>query len=327
MPVSRKLGYIGLGKQTAKGTPVAPSKFVRFQGDTTFTPALAFTQHWEGGMGLDPGVALKESQRYDMSFTAFARPDLVGYLFAWALGVDTVSGAADPYTHIITPHASTIPWLTAERYVEGLGANALVERVQDCRIQQIEVTGENRQPIRLAVNLRGISGSLQTTAGTPTLETADPFVFFHGIYTVDTLDVSAICTAFRITLVNELEEDFFTNDVVRADLPLNARRVELSFTLAFDNPDHYKKVFYGGGTSVSKKLAEGSLTIDLQYTEGTATRQFKIEVPSVYHTNAPIEISSEPGVLLAECTAVAKKTSADPLIKVTVQNSVATAYV
>lgn len=327
MPVSKKLGYIGLGKQTTKGTAVAPSKFVRFQGDTTFTPALAFTQHWEGGMGLDPGVALKESQKYDMSFTAFARPDLAGYLFAWALGVDEVTGAADPYTHTITPHASTIPWLTAERYVEGLGTNALVERVKDCRIQQIEVTGENRQPIRLAVNLRGLSGSIETSAGTPTLEFTDPFVFFHGTYTVDTQSVSAICTAFRITFVNELEEDFFTNDVIRADLPLNGRRTELSFTLAFENADHYKKVFYGSSTSPSKKLAEGSLTVDLLYQEDSKDREFKIEIPALYHTNAPIEISSEPGVLLAECTAVAKKANADPLIRVVVKNSVTAAYV
>lgn len=327
MPVSRKLGYIGLGKQTAKGTGVAPSKFVRFQGDTTFTPAMAFTQHWEGGMGLDPGVALKESQRYDVSFTVFARPDTAGFLFAWALGVDQVTGTADPYTHVITPHATTIPWLSVERYVEGLGANALVERIIDCRIQQIEVTGENRQPVRMAVNIRGRTAELQPTAGTPTLEEAMPFVFSQGTYTVDAVDVSAKCTAFRITLVNELEEDFFTNDVVRADLPLNARRVEVGFTLAFDDADHYKKVFYGGGTSIPKVLAEGSLTVDLQYNEGAATRQLKIEIPSLYHTNAPIEISAEPGVLLAECTAVAKKTSADPIIKVTVQNATMTAYV
>jgi len=321
MPVAQKLGYIGLAKQTAKGTAVAPDKFIKWTGETGMTPAQSYTQHWEGGMGLDPGVALKESQVYDMSFNCFARPDIAAFLFAMLLGVDTVSGAADPYTHTITPHASTIPWLTVERYVEGL---SLVERIKDCRIQQIEISGEATRPVTMAVQIRGIEGSIEVSPGTATYEASMPFVFFNGIYTVDGAE-TALIRDFRLTLANELGEDIFTTGVTRADIPLLARRVTGQFTLLLDDAAHYENVFYGGGTSVANTLKEGSIDIDLSYTESSANRQLKITVPEVYHVNAPVELNAEPGILAVQCSIEAKKGSGD-LVTVVAQNATATSY-
>lgn len=286
------------------------------------TPTQAYTQHWEGGMGLDPGVALKESQKYDMNFSCFARPDIAAFLFAMLLGSDEVSGAGDPYTHTITPHASTIPWVTVERYVQGL---SLVERVTDCRIQQIEVSGESGKPVTLAVQLRGIEGSIEASPGTATYETSMPFVFFNGTYTVDGSE-TALIRDFRITLANELGEDIFTTAVTRADIPLLARRITGQFTLLFDDAAHYKNVFYGGGTSVSETLKEGSLDIDLNYTEDSANRQFKISIPEIYHVNAPVELNAEPGILAVQCSVEAKKGTESDLVTVTVQNATPTSY-
>ncbi|MGB9886752.1 MAG: phage tail tube protein [Moorellales bacterium] len=321
MPVAQKLGYIGLAKQAAKGTPVAPSKFVKWTGETGMTPSQAYTQYWEGGMGLDPGVALKETQKYDGQFSLFARPDIAGFLFAMMLGVDTVSGTADPYTHTITPHASDIPWLTIERYVQGLG---LVERIRDCRLQQIEISGEAGKPVQMAVTYRGIAGTIETTPGTPTYETSMPFVFFNGTYKVDS-QTMALIRDFRITMANELGEDLFTVDVVRADLPLRARSVTGQFTLYLEDKMHYQNVFYGGGTSVAKTLREGSLEIDLLYQENTKDRELKIAIPEVYHVNAPVELNAEPGELAVQCSFEAKKGSAD-LVTVTVKNATSISY-
>lgn len=321
MPVAQKLGYIGLAKQAAKGTAVAPSKFIKWTGETGISPSIVYTQHWEGGMGLDPGVALKESQKYDMNFNCFARPDIAGFLFAMLLGVDTISGLEDPYTHTITPHTSTIPWLTVERYVEGL---VLVERIKDCRIQQIELSGEATKPITMVVNVRGIEGSIETTPGTPTYEVGMPFVFFNGTYKVDATTVASVRN-FRLTFTNELADDIFTTSVVRADLPLLARRVSGEFTLLLDSKDHYQKVFYGGTTSVPLSLAEGSLEFDFSYLENSVDRQLKITIPSVYHVNAPVELSAEPGVLAVACSVEAKK-GTDPLVTVVAKNAVATSY-
>jgi hypothetical protein len=321
MPVAQKLGYIGLAKQASKGTGVVPSKFVKWTGETGMSPSLSYTMHWEGGMGLDPGVALKEAQKYDGQFSCFARPDIAGFLFAMLLGVDTVLGSADPYTHTITPHASAIPWVTVERYVEGL---TLIERIQDCRLQQIELSGEAGKPVQMAVSFRGITATIQSTPGTPTYETSMPFVFFNGTYKVDA-QTTALIREFRLTFVNELGEDVFTTDVVRADIPLLARKVTGQFTLYLESKDHYQKVFYGGGTSVPKALAEGSLEIDLQYQEDTKTRQLKVSVPALYHVNAPVELSAEPGLLAVQCSVEAKK-GTNPLVTVTVQNATATSY-
>lgn len=321
MPVAQKLGYIGLAKQAAKGTGVSPSKFVKWTGETGMTPTQTYTQHWEGGMGLDPGVALKENQKYDMNFSCFARPDIAAFLFAMLLGTDEVTGAEDPYTHTITPHASTIPWVTVERYVQGL---SLVERVTDCRIQQIEVSGESGKPVTLAVQVRGIEGSIEASPGTPTYEVSMPFVFFNGTYTVDGAE-TALIRSFRITIANELDEDVFTTSVIRADIPLLARKVTGQFTLLLEDAAHYKNVFYGGGTSVPLTLKEGSVEIDLNYTEDSANRQLKLAIPEVYHVNAPVELNAEPGMLAVECTFEAKKGEGD-LVTVTAQNATATSY-
>ncbi len=321
MPVAQKLGYIGLARQAAKGTAVAPSRFVRWTGETGMTPAQAYTQHWEGGMGLDPGIALKESQKYDMNFNCFARPDMAAFLFAMLLGVDTVSGTADPYTHTITPHASTIPWLTVERYVEGL---TLVERIRDCRIQQIELAGEATKPVTMAVTLRGIEGSIQASPGTATYEASMPFVFFNGTYTVDAA-VTALIRDFRFTFANELGEDVFTTRVTREDIPLLGRKVNGQFTLLVKDANHYRNVFYGGGTAVPNTLREGSLEINLLYQEEGKDRQLRVTIPAVYHVNAPVELNAEPGILAMACSVEARR-GPDPLVTVVGRNATATSY-
>lgn len=321
MPAAQKLGYIGLSKQAAKGTAVAPSKFVKWTGETGMTPAQAYTQHWEGGMGLDPGVAMKESQKYDLSFSCFARPDMAGFLCAMLFGVDNISGAADPYTHTITPHASAIPWLTLERYVQGL---SMVERVADCRIQQIELSGEATKPLTMAITLRGITGTIETSPGTPTYETSMPFVFFNGTYKVDTV-ITALIRDFRLTLANELGEDIFTTGVTRADIPLLARKITGQFTLLVEDATHYKNVFYGGSTSVPLTLKEGSLEFDFLYQETAKDRELKITIPAVYHVNAPVELNAEPGILAVACNVEVKK-GTDPLATIVAKNATATSY-
>lgn len=322
MTLSRKLGYIGLAKQQTKGAPEPPAKFVKWTGETTMTPTIAYTQYNEGGMGLDPGVAMKESQKYDMSFTCFARPDIAGFLFAMLLGVDEVMGAEDPYTHTITPHETTIPWLTVERHVQGIG---LVERIIDCRVQQIEISGESLKPITMAVALRGIDGKIEAAPGTPTYETSMPFVFFNGTYTVDGAAINTIQN-FRLTFTNELAEDLFATKTTRVDLPILARRISGQFTMLLENADHYKKVFYGTDGIPAKTLAEGSLDIDLLYQENTKDRELKITIPVVYHVNAPVELNADPGELAVQCSIEAKK-GTEPLVTVVAKNATATSYV
>lgn len=323
MPVAQKLGYIGLGVQAQKGTAVAPTKFIKFVGDTKISPEQAYTMHWEGGMGLDPGVSLKESQKYDPNFNCFARPDIAGFLFAMLLGVDTKTGAADPYTHTITPHASTIPWLTLERQILGW---TMVERVVDAKMKQIEVSGEATKPVSLACQLAGISGTQEASPTSATYETSMPFVFFQGTYTVDAA-ATALIKDFRITVANELGEDIFTTGTIRADIPLLARKVSGQFTMLFDSAAHYKKVLYGGaGDTIQKILAEGSIDISLDYIEATKARQLKITIPEIYHTKAPAELNAEPGILAVQCEFEAKK-GTNPLLTVVAQNATAAAYV
>lgn len=316
MPYPKRVGYIGLAKQASKGTGVEPAKFVRWEGGTKMTPVQQFTPYREGGDGYYPGVTLKESHAPDGQFALLARPDLAAYLFAMLLGADSVAGASAPYTHTITPHADTIPWVTIERSIAG----QIIERIVDCKIKSIVVEGEAGKPIKLTVDFVGITPSIGGSAASASYETDMPFVFYQATLTLDGGAVTTI-NKFKITVSNILDEQDFTNAITRADIPLLGRDVSLEFEMVMEATTQYAAVYYGGATAVATAIDEGSFIVDLQYGSAAALRELKIEVPALYHTEAPVELDTADDKQVYSCKAHAKKASASELITVTVKNA------
>lgn len=319
MAISTAFGYLGIGKQTAKGTAVSPSLFIRYK-DKDINPSYETEFHHEGGYGRDVGYGLKTKHVHDGRFSFLARPETVGFILHAALGADSIAGTEDPYTHTITP-ADTIPWYTIETG-EDKGNNTLIERIKDCKINSVTISGEAGKPVLVSVDFLGIEATKETTASSDTYEADDPFVFYQGTFTVDSGATTNI-TKFDITINNNVG-DIQTDEVHRNDMVALSREITAEFTLKFTDANLYADIFYGGGTSVADALHEGDLTVDLSYTS-TAERQFKIEIPKLYYVAAELPRGAEPEIILLSCSGRAVKGASD-IVTVTVKNSVSTGY-
>lgn len=322
---ARNDGYIGLAKQAAKGTGIAPAYFVKWDGGPKMTPDMDVEKLQEGGDGQYPGIMLKKKHKPDGSFDLFARPDIAGFLFAMLLGADTIAGTG-PYTHTIIASApASLPWVTVERSVAG----QLIDRIIDSRIKEIKVSGEAGQPVKLAVSYLGTTEAKQATPATVTLETDDPFMFWQGTYTLDTADVSGVIPAFEITLSNIFDEDDFANAITRADIPLIRRDIKGSFRVKFENADRFAKTYFGdtSGTAPATALTTGNITIDLNYGTGAGARELKIDLQKIYHTAAKVELASKEETSQEyDCEFEGSKGTGD-LVTVTAKNAKATSYV
>ena len=320
MPSSGREGYIGLAKQAAKGTGTAPTKFIKWTGTTDMSPKQGITVYREGGDSLNPGIGLKENHKPDGQFALLARPDLAGFLFAMALGADTVTGAG-PYTHALTP-AATLPWVTIERQVGGVQ-----ERIIDCRIKSITVEGESSKPVKLTVEYLGINEDLSVAAAVVTYDTDMPFVYFQAVYTWDG-GGSANVEKFKVALTNSFDEDFFSTAVTRQDIALLSRDVELEATISMeDSMGFYKKVYAGTGTAPGTSPATGSFVVDLAYGVAAAARELKLDIPNVVYTEAPIELNADDGRLRYEIKTKGSKAVGSNLINVTVKSATTLVYV
>jgi len=314
-------GYIGIAKQASKGTGVPPTKFAKLSSAESIEmlQEIGAFRELEGDQMISNIV--KNIHKPDGTFSFFARPDLAAAIFAWVLGNDTISGAEAPYTHTIT-HANTIPWLTIEKYLD------TVERITDCKINQVVIEGTSGQPISVEVNFLGILPSIETEPATPTYEANDKFLYYHGkgLYKIDDVVVANI-NSFRITILRNLTSESQTEDFIRSDIVELGTDIDVEFTLKFIDSDFYKKVLYGGSTTAVATLDSGKIEVNFTYGTGVALKGLKIELPSLKHLSAQKFIDPEPAELEMSCIAKAILPSSGEIITVTASNAVTASYI
>src|SRR3989304_6877517 len=136
-------GYLGFGRQAAFGTPVAPTAglFMRYLSESLKNEQENLNGQ-EGGFGRYIVDSYKTKNSVKGELSCYARPDIIGFLLAMTLGTDTYA-AGTPSVHTITP---AVPELfTVERAIDD--GTTLVERFQDCVVNDLTIDGESNQPI------------------------------------------------------------------------------------------------------------------------------------------------------------------------------------
>lgn len=326
MPRYPRTGYIGVGKQAAKGMAAAPTHFVPYTDATNMSPEQEVERvRFGAGAGAEfPSFAYKSAFRPDGEFATFARPDITALLFALLLGSDTVSGVG-PYAHTIKPSdPGDLPWCSIEQSIAGV----VRRRIQDCRIQQITVRGEAGQPIVLEVAYLGITEAEVAEATVESYEADDPFMFWQGVYRLDGVDVSGAITQFEITVSNVLDDADQAADIVRADIPLMQRDLEGSVTVKFEDAGWFKRAFYGGpaGTAPAPDVYKGAIHISQTYGSGADLRSLAIDIPSVGLIRSVVELDPSSNDSQEYQISFGGIKGADDFITVTVTNGKQTAY-
>jgi hypothetical protein len=309
-------GYLGFVKQASKGSAAAPTKFCRLSAaeGIEIVQDLYEARTLNGDEELD--AIYKLVHKPNGSFQSLIRPDLGAAIMAFVLGADTVT-TGTVHTHAIV-RADTVPWLTIERKLDN------IERISDCKINQVVINGQAGQPLSIDVSFMGLD-SLTTTTATASYETDEPFMFFDGTFTIDSVANTNI-KAFTITINRNLEE-IQTTTFKRNDLVEMAFSVDLSYSLVFQASDaQYAAILYGGGTTSVDTLDDGDFTALFAYGAGSSARQFKITLPALKNISAVKHLDPATKAVSLDISAKAIKSGA-AIITAECKNSVATAYI
>ncbi len=313
--------------QSAKGTiPATAAKKGRWIGGSVAGNVV---------MGQEPfadGSRFNSANQYPDRLEGGGSPVVQGQTGAlahllWCMcGAETVTGAAAPYTHVITPGSTSkyMTWWTT------VGSSIVMRRRhEDCRPRSVTVTGATDQKV-VHINPELLSTNpdkIQGTDPVKALDTGEPLLYTEGAstYTVNGT-VFPVHSAFSVTISDGLELVY--GDRVNAeDVASTLGEVSFNVTLAYNATVQtlVNTLKYGTGAPVTDAAPQqsapalGSYSFDL--TRST-TDQFKCEVLNV-SWSIPDEPDPSPqgGVPTITLTGRGIVQGASPIIRWTIKNS------
>lgn len=259
-PILKNLAAVGVARQTAgKGTAATQPDF--FHG---LLSGKAFSVE----VDQSPEERTAASNRADidvnrnkvvhgMKFTARVHPKCVGlYLYA-ALGAIASVGTV-PTVHTITP-GPDVPYLTFWGQFAGG-----IQRVQDCKINQLTIKWSGPGPLELEVDavgcLPGWPGSI-----TPVVD--EQFALKYqaggGTFKASALGASpavAPITAGQIQISNNIEPLILATSVVPSDVLIGHQSIAPDLTTVPNDLAEFRTIVTGGpsGTTISENPIYGS---------------------------------------------------------------------
>jgi hypothetical protein len=261
--------YVGIGKQTVKGTAVAPTVFAPFQGAVDLDHGMDGEDVRQAGTGPYVNRTMKTAHDPAGGFGQAWRPQTLARLMAWFLGADAVAASGSLWDHTATP-AETNTWLTLE---QGAGVTGdIIERFTDALITSMSISGEGNTDLMAELGWTALSPGWQSTAATPTYETGvsgstpgGPYRLTEASYTIDGSAATNV-QSFSIDLEWAVDGPRLSK-VTRADLIKTelSGKVKLKQMITDATAmNEYRKVVYGSttGTAADKNFFQGgSLTI------------------------------------------------------------------
>jgi hypothetical protein len=302
---------VGLGKETAWGTPASrtvwlPCDQPRFQPkalrhilDTGFRglPALEFD--------LIPGPG-EGTFSFNGNFFLDSSPNLLMAMF----GQDTVTGAADPYTHAITlasvPPSYSLEWQQNVQPYLFAGA----------RLSQL-VLNFNGRDGALTYSAQGMSKLGQATApSSPTFGTQQALAGWHGSITVAGGSPASLLEG-SITFSRQLKPIHALN-TTQDVAALYAAGLQVTARLTFDYTQTTEWAYYGSAQTTMNAVV-------ITFTQVASSQVLTITMTKAAWRQVDIDQQDFTYTAVAQINGIWNATDGGPAA-VTVMNSRATAY-
>ncbi|WP_418831806.1 hypothetical protein [Paraeggerthella sp.] len=275
--MNKNHGTFGLGKQTAAGSPAAPTVTVLASADSegidasTSTDSVSLTN---GKRDTTAGRYISGSEA-TAKLTTLAFADFIGMALFGALGSDSVSGESAPYTHDIKMGES-LPYLT---FVQQVGASdAALQQLEGCKVDSLSISAEGTKPPSVEIALRGCAASwLAAKAWNgPAFDASKGWFKTAGaevLFSPTTNEPAAVPPSIDLSSLS-----FKVENAVEASVPLGQiapkRQTEKSATVTVelsgttDSTEMYRLVKTGSssGTSVADSIVVGSLQVKFKHT-------------------------------------------------------------
>jgi hypothetical protein len=244
----------------------------------------------------------------DQNLPSGSGSDAFGALLEAALGRSTYSQSGTPpvTTSVSWALGDTLPSLTiaVDRNTYNTGGGNNYFYYTGCKVNQLTITGEENNVVRVRVSVNGQAEVLTNTAPTfnrPAINTITTAKFWQSqVYLQEgTTSTGVKVRSFEITINNNLITDRYFNNVysytpatgettpakvvaVVADLPEGRREISGRLELQFDNTKWYEKFLSAAADSSNYNL---SLVINLagSYIQ-TGTYKATITLPKIVIT-------------------------------------------
>jgi len=265
MTMARSFEYkVALKKETTWGTGVAPD--VTFPiTDGSGVPQLPATYD-DGKRGVPTADfdALLDAGHGEMSYEGWLYPIAIGHAFMGIFGEDTVTGAADPYTHTFKQKADVPSYTVEETYLSGTNGGV---RYTGCRFAGITLTwNSDTGALTYSTNLMGKIPTVVTPA-TPSIVVENAFEGWRGTVTSTDLTTPCVVTQGEINLTRELQVVHTgCDDQNPSFINAGPMRVEGSMQVAFNNMALFNLFLNGTRQSFLLEFTKGSPIRELAIT-------------------------------------------------------------
>jgi hypothetical protein len=279
---SDALNYVGVGKESSRGTGVAPTMFAPYIGAVDLSHNQNITAIKEAGQAGKVTYSEKVSHIPGGKFPILGRPSTLSKLFAYLMGVDNISGSG-PYTHTITDDLVT-DYVSIEQTLNP----GIVERFVDGYISSITITADVTAPsLRAEVEWMACSPAVQGSGTSTSYETDLPFILTQAAFTLDGSGVTNV-RRFVLTI-----KPVFSAEQLQKPIPEYIQKEGFDVSLELDQfttdiANEYRLVQYGatGGTAYQTTPSTGAFIADFTYGAGGGAREAKFEIPLLVYTEA-----------------------------------------
>lgn len=323
---------IWFGKQSAKGTPAlaaaTTNKRIRKVGGDVNVNRDDGSENYSDGSRFGDAADFVNTIVGDGAPVAQATADVAGYLSYLILGSETVTGAADPYTHVAIP-GTTGFWFTVWKLV-GASVGPLRQKFSDCRMTSLRIEGSSaNKVVKLTPTFTSLdAGEVFTTDPVVVSSAENPLLYTEavGTFTIDG-SVYTAHSSFAI-VINDPTPPWYGDDVTPNDVTFGIASVAIEGVTLLVNAaglSRYNTQIYGtasptAGTKPLKTIpALGSYSVD--FVRG-ANRELKIEIPGVkWSPDLAIAGNPDGGPVELSLAGEARAVAGQPRIRVTTKSA------
>lgn len=318
--------------QTAKGSPVAASTYRTYitggRQPGQMRTQENFAETNELRMVNDAYVAEVHA---DGNPTMYVMPKMIAALLTAVLGGRNSTGAADPYTHTLTP-ASTLPYVTFWRWL----ADLIYERSADCKVVSLNIHGESGKPLTVTPKILGLTPIYKTSRETTVaVEVAQRFMHYDGAGALQVEGVAAsTISSFDLDIDNNGQavpgDSLAPNAIAETELSVRLRTTQLVTDAAL-----WKRLHYASATPADTAVANPAVLelagspagIDFKWTRVAASpgpeRSIEIQIPRVLALPFDLNPETGPNPMKQEVVYQGYQPAAGASITAIVKNSVA----
>lgn len=298
MPLERRVGFVGVSKQTVKGTPVTPPLFgFGSRGGQLFNAEIDQADEELTSLTRVAPGAFRNSVLEVVTFTTRLYPRVLGLLYYGLMGSIADSGTNPNFTHTITV-ANTLPYLTGYARLDTEYA-----QVRDMRVAELNVSWDGAEMPELEGRMVGTVLTYGTTWTATNDEAAtSPLPTAGGTFKVDTGSATAVVADIaggEIRMSNNIQPVQLSKALEADDTMPGLFTLECELKLLPANLNEWRKIVTGtaGGTAVASAVTYGSFdmlfTLDantsLQITANKVA--FTADYPEVDPAGGPAELT------------------------------------